>query len=40
MAYGCSSCLALESEVERKISKKKRDAAVEGHKSTTRGVKI
>jgi len=31
-----SSCLALESEVERKISKKKRDAAVEGHKSTTR----
>ena len=34
----CSSCLALESEVERKSNKKKRDAAAEGNKSTNRDV--
>ena len=36
----CSSCTALESEVERKINKKKREAATEGNNGTNRDRKI
>ena len=36
----CSSCSALETEVERRINKKKREAATQGNNGTNRDEKI